>query len=258
MHSEPNPNEMMSALPRREVLTAAGAGAAALLASQAFGQAGRSFGVMPKVTDKGFKDGRYILPSLPYRADALEPMLDSETVEIHHRRHHQGYVNGMNTALAELEAIREGEGDASLTGYWAKKLTFAGSGHINHMIYWMGMAPNGRGGGGEPTGELATQIAKDFGSFEKFAAQFKSTAQQVEGSGWGWLVWEPIGRRLLCVQMESQQKLLPTACVPLLGVDVWEHAYYLKYQNKRGEYLDAFMDLINWQFVQQQFTDATT
>lgn len=258
MHSEPNPNEMSEAFPRRQVLSAAGAGAAALLAWQAFAQGGRSIGAMGRVIDQGFKDGRYVLPPLPYRNDALEPLLDAQTVEIHHRRHHQGYVNGMNKALAELEAIREGEGDASLTGYWAQKLTFAGSGHINHMMYWLCMAPSGAGGGGEPTGRLAEQIDRDFGSFNKFKAQFKSTAQQVEGSGWGWLVWEPIGKRLLCVQMESQQKLLPTACVPLLGVDVWEHAYYLKYQNKRGAYLDAFMDLINWTFVGQQFTDATS
>jgi Fe-Mn family superoxide dismutase len=115
------------------------------------------------------------------------------------------------------------------------------------------MAPAGNGGGGRPSGELAQAIDRDFGSFDGFAWQFKEAAKAVEGSGWGWLAFEPIAGRLVVIQMENQQKLLFTGLVPLLGVDVWEHAYYLKYQNRRAEYVDAFMNVVNWPHVAALF-----
>ncbi|QKK10138.1 MAG: superoxide dismutase [Planctomycetota bacterium] len=194
----------------------------------------------------------YVLPKLPYAFDALEPHLDAQTMQIHHGKHHAGYVRGLNAALAALAEARA-SGDASLVQYWSRKVSFHGSGHVNHTLFWLGMAPAGKGGGGQPSGPLAEAINRDFGGFDKFSWQFQAAARSVEGSGWGWLVHEPISGRLTVVQVENQQKLLMTGCVPLLGIDVWEHAYYLKYQNRRADYVAAFMNVINWGHVQRLY-----
>ena len=196
--------------------------------------------------------GEYTLPALPYAYDALEPHIDEQTMRIHHDKHHAGYVKGLNAALAALAQAREA-GDAGLLQHWTRQVSFHGSGHVNHTLFWLGMAPAGRGGGGAPTGPLAAAIDRDFGSFERFAWQFQAAAKSVEGSGWGWLVFEPISGRLAVLQGENQQKLLMTGVVPLLGIDVWEHAYYLKYQNRRADYVSAFMNVINWPYVQRLF-----
>jgi len=195
----------------------------------------------------------YELPPLPYAPDALEPYIDAQTMTIHHDKHHAGYVKGLNRALANLLQIRAGNADAALIAHWTNQLSFHGSGHVNHTLFWQGMAPPNKGGGGMPSGKLAAQIERDFGSFEQFLAQFKAAAASVEGSGWGWLVWEPIARQLLVLQMENQQKLMMTGVVPILGIDVWEHAYYLRYQNRRAAYVDAFVNLINWPWAQRRF-----
>ncbi|MFG0260453.1 MAG: superoxide dismutase [Phycisphaerales bacterium JB041] len=200
--------------------------------------------------------GEYALPPLPYAYDALEPHLDAQTMRIHHEKHHAGYVRGLNAALAALAAARE-SGDASLMQHWSRQVSFHGSGHVNHTLFWLGMAPAGRGGGGQPSGSLAEAISRDFGGFDKFSWQFQAAAKSVEGSGWGWLVHEPISGRLRVVQVENQQKLLMTGCVPLLGIDVWEHAYYLKYQNRRADYVAAFMNVINWGHVQRLYERVT-
>ncbi|MDQ7014655.1 MAG: superoxide dismutase [Planctomycetota bacterium] len=200
--------------------------------------------------------GEYVLPPLPYDYDALEPHLDAQTMRIHHDKHHAGYVRGLNAALAALAEARA-SGDASLIQHWTKKVSFHGSGHVNHTLFWLGMAPPSRGGGGEPSGKLADAIVRDFGGFDKFSWQFQAAAKSVEGSGWGWLVHEPISGRLTVLQVENQQKLLMTGCVPLLGIDVWEHAYYLKYQNRRSDYVAAFMHVINWGHVERLYERAT-
>ena len=200
--------------------------------------------------------GEYVLPPLPYDYGALEPHIDEQTMRIHHDKHHAGYVKGLNTALAKLADARQ-SGDASLIAHWSKQVSFHGSGHVNHTLFWLSMAPAGRGGGGEPSGALGAAIERDFGSFEKFSWQFREAAKSVEGSGWGWLVFEPFAGRLAVIQGENQQKLMLTGAVPLLGLDVWEHAYYLKYQNRRAEYVDAFMNVVNWDFVQSRFAEAT-
>ncbi|HZW10796.1 MAG TPA: superoxide dismutase [Phycisphaerales bacterium] len=196
--------------------------------------------------------GEYTLPALPYDYAALEPHIDAQTMRIHHDKHHAGYVAGLNKALAQLAQLRE-SGDPALVAHWSKQLSFHGGGHINHTLFWHCMAPPSAGGGGEPAGALADAIARDFGAFDGFAWQFKEAAKAVEGSGWAWLAFEPIAGRLVVSQMENQQKLLFTGLVPLLGVDVWEHAYYLKYQNRRADYVDAFMQVVNWPHVAALF-----
>jgi Fe-Mn family superoxide dismutase len=196
--------------------------------------------------------GEYVLPPLPYDYNALEPHIDEQTMRIHHDKHHAGYVKGLNTALAELARARQ-SGDATLIAHWSKQASFHGGGHVNHSLFWRCMAPAGQGGGGQPTGSLASAIDRDFGSFEGFSWQFREAAKAVEGSGWGWLVLEPVSGRLMVVQMENQQKLLFGGVMPLVGVDVWEHAYYLKYQNQRAAYVDAFMNVVNWPYVQETY-----
>ena len=202
--------------------------------------------------------GEYEVPPLPYGYDALEPFIDAQTMHIHHDKHHAGYVRGLNKALLKLRDIREGTGDVGLIKHWSRELSFHGSGHVNHSLFWTGMAPAGRGGGGYPApgGDLAKRIDRDFGSFEQFVAQFKAAAKSVEGSGWGWLVHDPVSGRLLVIQGEKQQDMMMTGVTPLLGVDVWEHAYYLKYQNRRGDYLTAFMNVVNWPEITRRFGAA--
>jgi Fe-Mn family superoxide dismutase len=191
----------------------------------------------------------YVLPPLPYSFDALEPHIDAQTIEIHHGKHHAAYVKGLNAALAKLADARQA-GDASLIQHLTRQASFHGAGHVNHTLFWLGMSPTG---GGQPGGALAAAIDRDFASFDKFSWQFQAAAVAVEGSGWAWLAFEPISRRLLILQGENQQKLLMTGVVPLLGIDVWEHAYYLRYQNRRAEYVAAFMKVINWSYVEALF-----
>ncbi len=201
--------------------------------------------------------GQFVLPPLPYDKAALEPYIDAQTMEIHHGRHHKAYVDGLNKALGELAKIREQQGDAALIKHWSREVSFHGSGHVNHTLFWSMMAPPDKGGGGEPTGDLAKAIERDFGSFAKFVAHFKAAANQVEGGGWAWLVREKVSGRLHIIQQEKQQDMMVTGASVLLGVDVWEHAYYLKYQNKRADYVTAFMNVVNWPFVQSLFAAAT-
>ncbi len=198
----------------------------------------------------------YTLPDLPYAYDALEPHIDATTMTIHHSKHHAGYVKGLNNALKQLHAIRWNKGDPGTLQHWQRQLAFHAGGHINHTLFWQGMAPN-KNQGGNPTGTLAKAIIRDFGSIEKFNWQFKAAAKSVEGSGWGWLVYEPMSKQLMITQMQNQQNMMFAGTIPLLGVDVWEHAYYLAYQNRRAEYLNAFMNVINWSEIQRRFDAAT-
>lgn len=196
--------------------------------------------------------GEYTLPPLPYAPEALEPHIDAQTMTIHHGRHHAAYVAGLNKALGELKKARD-TGDFALVKHWSREVAFHGGGHINHAIFWVTMAPAGQGGGGEPAGRLAQAIARDFGSFDAFRKHFEAAAVQVEASGWAWLVYDHIAGRLMVQQMEKQQNLLVTGVTPLLGIDVWEHAYYLKYQNKRADYVKAWWNVVNWPMVGMMF-----
>lgn len=241
------------ALPRRDALIAVGALAAVAAAVHAQPNILPARDGQPKPSPSlgGWDDaaGVFVLPPLPYDKSALEPFIDSQTMEIHHGRHHKAYVDGANKAIKALRDIREG-GDAGLIKHWSRELSFHGCGHMNHTLFWNMMAPAGKGGGGQPGGALAVAIDRDFGSFEKFVAHFKGAAAQVEGGGWAWLVVEPLSKRLQIIQQEKQQDLMLTGARPILGIDVWEHAYYLKYQNKRSDYVTAWMNVVNWKFCE--------
>lgn len=199
---------------------------------------------------------KYILPDLPYAYDALSMVIDEKTMRIHHDKHHAGYVKGLNNAMTQLNLIRWDQGDVSLIQHWQRQLSFHMGGHINHTLYWSGMQSEFSGGGGQPQGNLIHAIKQSFGSFGKFEKQFKLAAAKVEGSGWGYLVYEPVSRRLMVTQMQNQQDMMFAGAIPLLGVDVWEHAYYLKYQNKRADYIDGFMRIINWTEISKRFERA--
>lgn len=187
----------------------------------------------------------YELAPLPYAYDALEPAISEEILRIHHDRHHAGYVKGLNATLEKLEAARAG-GDYSNIRALARDLAFHGSGHILHALYWNSMTP---GGNGRPQGKLADAIGRSFGSCDAMTAQFAAAAKAVEGSGWAVLAMEPTSVRLVILQAENHQNLTIWGVAPLLVCDVWEHAYYLQYENRRGDYVDAFMKIIDWESV---------
>jgi len=255
--SEPSvPDPPAGGVSRRAPLVAFGAGVAGLSAGAAGADAGElrlaSHGVLT-AEEAGWDadSGTYRLPELPYDYGALDAAIDAQTMEIHHSRHHAGYIRGMQTALEELDRIRTGNGEARLVKHWSQELSFHASGHVNHALFWQVMAPPDAGGGGRPEGRLAELIDRDFGGFERFQSHFIAASASVEGSGWGWLVWEPMSGRLMIIQGEKQQDLMITGVLPILGLDVWEHAYYLRYQNRRRAYCEAFFEVINWSKVSE-------
>ena len=194
--------------------------------------------------------GRYVLPDLPYGYDTLEPVISQEILRLHHDRHHAAYVNAANTALDKLESARR-SGFASLDIRAVERdLAFNASGHILHSLYWANMKS---GGGGQPGGALADAINVGFGSFALFKQQLGMAAKAVEGSGWGLLVYEPESRQLLTLQVQNHQNLAVQGAVPLLTVDVWEHAYYLQYRNDRGGYVDRWWEIVNWEDVAERY-----
>ena len=197
------------------------------------------------------------LPSLPYSYDALEPHIDARTMEIHHTRHHQAYIDKVNAALKGTAF--EGHGIEDLLGGLADipesiraVVQNHGGGHANHSLFWTVIGPQG---GGSPRGRLAAAIDSDIGGFEKFRQEFTAAALNRFGSGWAWL---NIGRdhRLAVESGANQDSPLAWGKIPLLGLDVWEHAYYLKYQNRRADYVAAFFNLINWEEVLRRFEQA--
>lgn len=192
------------------------------------------------------------LPELPYAYDALEPYCDEATVRLHHDVHHKAYVEGLNNTGGKLAKARD-EGDFALIKHWERELAFHGSGHILHTLFWQNMRP---GGGGTAQGSLAKHIVDNFGSFDNFKKQFTAAAVAVEGSGWTLLVWSPYFKELEILQAENHQNLAQWGVIPLLTVDVWEHAYYLKYQNKRAQWVEAWWNLVNWDDVLKRFEDS--
>ncbi|MBD3382294.1 MAG: twin-arginine translocation signal domain-containing protein [candidate division Zixibacteria bacterium] len=190
------------------------------------------------------------LPPLDYPYNALEPYIDEQTMRLHHDKHHQGYVNGLTKSEEEIAKARA-RGDYDMVQYWTKKSAFHGSGHFLHSIFWKVMAPASNGGGGQPEGMLAQKIHTDFGNFETFKAQFSAASKSVEGSGWGILSYRPDDDRLIILQAENHQKLTQWVDHPILVLDVWEHAYYLKYQNRRGEYVNNWWNVVNWPQVNE-------
>ena len=194
----------------------------------------------------------YTLPDLPYDYSALEPSISGAIMELHHSKHHQAYVTGANTALAQLADARD-SGNLGYVNKLEKDLAFNLGGHVNHSIFWTNMSPNG---GDKPVGELAAAIDDFFGSFDKFQAHFAATAMGVQGSGWSVLAWDSIGQRLIIQQFFDQQANFAAGTVPVLMLDVWEHAYYLDYQNVRADYVKAFWNIVDWENVQARFLAA--
>ena len=194
----------------------------------------------------------YTLPDLPYDFAALEPHISARIMELHHDKHHAAYVAGANTALEKLAEARD-SGDYGNVPKLEKDLAFHLGGHINHSIFWTNLSPDG---GDKPTGDLASAIDDHFGSFDKFTAHFTATAMGVQGSGWAVLAWDSLGENLIIVQFFDQQGNLPAGIVPLLMLDVWEHAYYLDYRNVRADYVKAFWNIANWGNVQARFDAA--
>ncbi|MCX5682826.1 MAG: superoxide dismutase [Planctomycetota bacterium] len=197
------------------------------------------------------KPQAFTLPPLPYKS--LDPVIDDPTLALHHDKHHAAYVAGANKALDELAKARDA-GDFALVKHWERDLAFNGSGCVLHAMYWASMWPGGRG---KPEGALADAIDQSFGLLAKMQAQFAAAAKAVEGSGWCVLAWEPATTRLVILQAEKHQQLTIWGVAPILICDVWEHAYYLKYQNKRPDYVEAWMKIIDWESAATRFAAAT-
>lgn len=200
---------------------------------------------------------KFELPALPYAFDALEPHIDARTMEIHHDKHHAGYVSKLNAAVEGTDA--EGKSLEDLIKNVSKYSTGVrnnGGGHYNHSLFWTVMGPDK---GGEPSGELAEAINKAFGSFDKFKEEFAKAAATRFGSGWAWLVVKDDGSLAVTSTPNQDNPVMDIAEVkgtPVLGIDVWEHAYYLNYQNRRPDYISAFWNVINWDEVAKRYTDA--
>ncbi len=188
---------------------------------------------------------KFTLPELDYAYDALEPHISARIMELHHSKHHNAYVTGANTALEKMEEARAA-GNAADAAKFSKDLQFNLGGHTNHSIFWKNMSPNG---GGKPEGDLAAAIDENFGSFDAFQGHFNAAATTIQGSGWAILAYEPIGGNLVIEQMYDQQQGVPVATIPLLMLDMWEHAFYLDYQNVKADYVKAWWNVVNWEDV---------
>ncbi|MEO7121933.1 MAG: superoxide dismutase [Lacisediminihabitans sp.] len=194
----------------------------------------------------------YTLPELGYDYAALEPHISGKIMQLHHDKHHQAYVTGANTAITKLAEVRD-SGDFANINKLEKDLAFNLAGHVNHTVFWTNLSPDG---GDKPTGELAAAIDDNFGSFDKFVAHFSAAAAGIQGSGWGALVWDSIGQKLLVQQYYDHQGNFATGTVPLLLLDMWEHAFYLDYVNVKGDYIKAFWNIADWGNVQRRFEVA--
>lgn len=190
--------------------------------------------------------GGHELPPLPYAYNALEPLISTRTMQIHHDRHHLSYVEGLNQAELRLAEARQ-TGNYAEIKHWQRELAFNGSGHILHSIFWTIMTPFNTG---QPGAETQRQLVKAFGGFEPFKEQFTAAAINVEASGWALLVWNPAWGRLEILTAEKHQNLTEWGSIPILVVDVWEHAYYLDYQNRRADFVRAWWSLIDWEEVE--------
>jgi len=198
---------------------------------------------------------QYTLPALPYDFSALEPVISAEIMNLHYTKHHQGYVTNLNKAL-EQYCDAECKGDLPAMIALQQAIKFNGGGHINHSIFWTNLAPKNQGGGTAPNGKLADAIKQEFGSLDKFIEQFSAKTVAIQGSGWGWLGFNKAKNRLEIVTCENQDPLSTKGLVPLLGVDVWEHAYYLQYKNVRPEYVKKIWEVVNWKNVSDRYNAA--
>ncbi|AYY15069.1 superoxide dismutase [Actinobacteria bacterium YIM 96077] len=194
----------------------------------------------------------YSLPDLPYDYGALEPHISGQIMELHHSKHHQTYVNGTNTALEQMEEARASN-KFDIVNQLQKNLAFNLAGHVNHTVFWNNMSPEG---GDKPDGELGAAIDEFFGSFDGFRGHFTAAALGIQGSGWAILAWESLGERLVIEQLYDHQGNLAAGTVPLLMLDMWEHAFYLQYKNVKPDYVAAFWNIVNWADVADRFSKA--
>jgi Fe-Mn family superoxide dismutase len=237
----------MPQLNRRQLLKAAGIGAASF-----------AFAPLAFAADADPFKYPFKLPKLPYAFDALEPHIDAKTMEIHHDKHHAAYVANLNAALKDHPELHSKNlhelliESASLPQAVRQAVINNGGGHANHSLFWKFMAANA---GGQPSGPLAKEIDSAFGSFDKFVAKFADAGAKRFGSGWAWLVVDEKGG-LDVLSTANQDNPIMTGKKPLLGIDVWEHAYYLKYQNRRPEYIKAWWNVVNWPFVAEHVNQA--
>jgi superoxide dismutase, Fe-Mn family len=194
----------------------------------------------------------YELPDLPYDYGALQPHISGEIMELHHSKHHATYVKGVNTALEKLADARDNDSFDSVGGL-ERQLSFNLGGHLNHSIFWPNLSPDG---GDKPDGDLGTAIDENFGSFDKFRAQFDAVANTILGSGWAILAYDTLGQRLNIIQLYDQQGNIPVAQVPIVLLDMWEHAFYLQYKNVKADYVTAWWNVVNWADAQARFAAA--
>ena len=195
---------------------------------------------------------RYALPELGYAYDALEPAYSAELLELHYTKHHQGYVNGANETRTALAEARESN-DFDKLNQLQKNLAFNLSGHILHSIFWRNLAPND---GAAPSGDLEEQIGRTFTDVDTLRQQFSAAGASIQGSGWATLSWEPVSRSLVVEQVHDHQGNIGNGTVPLLVMDMWEHAFYLQYRNEKKRWIEAFWGLINWRDVAQRLDSA--
>lgn len=197
----------------------------------------------------------YVLPELPYDFGDLEPVISAEIMQIHYTKHHDAYVKNLNIAL-EKYAEAEKKQDVAAMIALQQAIRFNGGGHVNHSIFWTNLAPASRGGGGIPSGELAQAIQKDFESIDKFFEKMQAQTVAIQGSGWGWLGYQKETKKLVITTCANQDPLSTQGLIPLLGIDVWEHAYYLQYKNVRAEYVKNIFNIISWKNVEERFVAA--
>jgi superoxide dismutase, Fe-Mn family len=200
---------------------------------------------------------KFKLPELPYDFNALEPVISGDIMRLHYEKHHNGYVTNLNAALEKYEQAEANE-DLNTMISLQPAIRFNGGGHINHSIFWTNLAPKNKGGGEPPKGELADAIKSNFGSLDAFIEKFNARAAPIQGSGWCWLGYCPNSKHILIYTCANQDPLEgTTGIIPLLGIDVWEHAYYLQYKNARPDYLKAIWQVVNWTNVCERYKKCT-
>jgi Fe-Mn family superoxide dismutase len=187
----------------------------------------------------------YTLPDLPYAYDALEPYIDEKTMRLHHQKHQQGYVDGLNKALKKLRQARH-QNEYDMIRHWERELAFNGSGHINHQIFWHSMCPSHLERRTKVRKPFIELVHRSFGSFQNLRDHFTAAAKSVEGSGWGMMFYEPTHDRLMIQAVENHQDSKLTNGFVVMALDVWEHAYYLQYQNERGRYIENWWNIVDW------------
>lgn len=243
-------------------LLGAGTGAVALGAWRSSGLIGAPQAAYPDRggrTDVAQNTGPFSLPPLPYAYNALQPHIDAQTMRFHHDKHHATYVKNLNAAIANYPDLKNRSAEQLLRNINSVPADIRttvrnnGGGHVNHTMFWNIMKPNG---GGQPTGAIASAIQQNFGSFEEFKKQFNQAGEKRFGSGWAWLVRTP-GGNLQVISTPNQDSPLMEGNYPIMGNDVWEHAYYLKYQNRRADYLNAWWNVVNWDEINKRFQQAT-